>query len=105
MASKDCVEFTSFVVVPQNVYFSNYYIEFFLGIVSLTHSLLPAAPIHIQIFPTSEIELIEDPNLILTNGAKDNVVRVVLVLQSEKSVGIKTNNLVSFLNFKFCIDM
>lgn len=64
------------------------------GIVTLTHSLLPAAPIHIQIYPTSEIEFLDDPNAVLTNSAKDTVFRVVLVLQSEKSMGLKTNNLV-----------
>ncbi|KAJ8925773.1 hypothetical protein NQ315_009621 [Exocentrus adspersus] len=64
------------------------------GVVVLTHSFLQSAPIHIQIYPVSEIEFLEDPFLILTNGQKENKVRVVLVLQGEKSVGVKTNNLI-----------
>ncbi|CAH1116509.1 unnamed protein product [Phaedon cochleariae] len=64
------------------------------GVVVLTHSLLQAAPIHIQVNPVTEIEFFDDPNLILTNGVVDSLVRVVLVLQSEKTIGIKTNNLI-----------
>lgn len=64
------------------------------GVVTLSHSLLPAAPINIQIYPTSEIEFLTDSNIILTNSEKDTVFRVVLVLQSEKSIGLKSNNLV-----------
>lgn len=64
------------------------------GVATLTHSLLPAAPIHIQIYPTNEIEFLEDPSAVLTNGEKDTVFRAILVLQSEQSVGLKSNNLV-----------
>ncbi|XP_023018857.2 nucleoporin 210 [Leptinotarsa decemlineata] len=64
------------------------------GVVILTHSLLQSAPIHIQIDPVSEIEILEDPNLILTNGIENSVVRVILVLQSQETIGIKTNNLI-----------
>ncbi|KAJ8968307.1 hypothetical protein NQ314_002368 [Rhamnusium bicolor] len=64
------------------------------GVVVLTHSLLQSAPIQIHIYPVSEIEFLEDPALVLTNGELNSIVRVVLVLQSEKSVGIKTNNLI-----------
>ncbi|KAJ8960330.1 hypothetical protein NQ318_004064 [Aromia moschata] len=55
------------------------------GVVSLTHSFLESAPIQIQIYPTSVIEWVEDPFLMLTNGEANSVVRVVLVLQSEKA--------------------
>lgn len=68
------------------------------GVVVLTHTFLQSAPIHIQIYPVSEIEFLEDPNLVLTNGQKKSIVRVVLVLQSEKSVGIKSNNLVIIIS-------
>ncbi|XP_018577251.1 nuclear pore membrane glycoprotein 210 [Anoplophora glabripennis] len=64
------------------------------GVVVLTHTFLQSAPIHIQIYPVSEIEFLDDPNMILTNGEKKSIVRVVLVLQSEKSIGLKTNNLI-----------
>ncbi|VEN56349.1 unnamed protein product [Callosobruchus maculatus] len=64
------------------------------GVVILTHSLLQSAPIRIPIFPVQEIEFLDDPTMVLTNGEKYSVERVVLVLQSERSVGIKTNNLI-----------
>ncbi|KAJ8985936.1 hypothetical protein NQ317_010693 [Molorchus minor] len=64
------------------------------GVVSLTHSFLLSAPIQVQIYPVSIIEWMEDPFLLLTNGQIHKVERVVLVLQSEKSVGTKTNNLI-----------
>lgn len=64
------------------------------GVVTVTHSLLPASPINIHIYPTSEIEFLDDPNAVLTNSEVNTVFRVVLVLQSEKSIGLKTNNLV-----------
>lgn len=72
------------------------------GTVLLTHSLLQSAPISIQIYPTSEIEFLEYPTLILTNGEFDTVVRIILVLQSEKSAGIKYNNLVSLFPCLWC---
>lgn len=71
------------------------------GVVVLTHTFLQSAPIHIQIYPVSEIEFLDDPNMVLTNGEKKSMVRVVLVLQSEKSVGIKTNNLVNIISKLF----
>ncbi|KAL1512846.1 hypothetical protein ABEB36_002363 [Hypothenemus hampei] len=65
-----------------------------VGTVTLTHSFLTSAPIHLPIYPISEIEFILKPNFILTNGPAQTVTRFVLVLQSEKSIGKKTNNLI-----------
>ncbi|XP_057657575.1 nuclear pore membrane glycoprotein 210 [Diorhabda carinulata] len=64
------------------------------GVVVVTHSLLKSAPIYIQVHIVSEIEFLESPNIMLTNGEIHSVVRVVLVLQNENTVGIKTNNLI-----------
>lgn len=64
------------------------------GVVVLTHTFLQWAPIHIQVFPVSDIEFLEDPNLILTNAEAKFIIRIILVLQSQKSLGVKTNNLV-----------
>ncbi|KAG5875314.1 hypothetical protein JTB14_016901 [Gonioctena quinquepunctata] len=64
------------------------------GVVILTHSLLESAPVQVKIDTVTEIEFLEDPNLILTNGVENSVVRVILVLQSPATVGLKTNNLI-----------
>lgn len=64
------------------------------GTVVLTHSLLGASPLQIQVLPISEIEFFPPGNQFLTNGKEDTTFRVPLVLHSEKSVGMKTNNLV-----------
>ncbi|CAH0550671.1 unnamed protein product [Brassicogethes aeneus] len=65
------------------------------GVVVLTHSLLSASPLQIQVLPISEIEFFMPRNLILTNGELDTVTRIPLVLHSDKSVGMKTNNLIA----------
>ncbi|CAG9832673.1 unnamed protein product [Diabrotica balteata] len=64
------------------------------GVVVLTHSLLKGAPIYIQIHVVSEIEFLESPRTVLTNAELDTVIRIPLVLQNEKTVGIKINNLI-----------
>ncbi|CAG9763709.1 unnamed protein product [Ceutorhynchus assimilis] len=65
-----------------------------VGTVTLTHSLLTSAPIHLQIYPVQAIEFLLTPNFVLTNGEEDSVTRFILVLQSVKSLGAKTNNLI-----------
>ncbi|XP_060536617.1 nuclear pore membrane glycoprotein 210 [Cylas formicarius] len=65
-----------------------------VGTVTLVHSLLPSAPIHIPVYPVKVIEFLTKDNIVLTNGERDSVSRFILVLQSEKSVGVKTNNLI-----------
>ncbi|XP_050315586.1 nuclear pore membrane glycoprotein 210 [Anthonomus grandis grandis] len=64
-----------------------------VGTVTLTHSLLMSAPIHLPIIPVYAIEFLTTPNFVLTNGDESDT-RFVLVLQSQKSMGIKTNNLI-----------
>lgn len=66
-----------------------------VGVVTLTHSFLQSAPIHLPILPVHAIEFLIPPSFILTNGEDQSIYRLVLVLQSVKSVGVKTNNLVS----------
>ncbi|CAG9865544.1 unnamed protein product [Phyllotreta striolata] len=63
------------------------------GTVILTHSFLPSAPIAIEINMVSHIEFL-DTSIVLTNGDVNSVERIILVLQSDKSYGIKTNNLI-----------
>ncbi|ENN74710.1 hypothetical protein YQE_08827, partial [Dendroctonus ponderosae] len=65
-----------------------------VGTVTLTHSLLMSAPIHLPIYPVHAIEFLLPPNFVFTNGEEHSVTRFVLVLQSEKSVGQKINNLI-----------
>ncbi|XP_066245926.1 nuclear pore membrane glycoprotein 210 [Euwallacea similis] len=65
-----------------------------VGTVTLTHSFLTSAPIYLTILPVHAIEFLLLPNFILTNGEPQSVHRFVMVLQSEKSVGVKTNNLI-----------
>lgn len=75
-----------------------------VGTVTLTHSLLMSAPIHLPIYPVHAIEFLLPPNFVFTNGEEHSVTRFVLVLQSEKSVGQKINNLVRlFSSFDFGI--
>lgn len=68
-----------------------------VGTVTLTYSFLVSAPIHLPIYPVQAIEFFITPNFILTNGEEHSVIRFVLVLQSHKSVGVKTNNLVRYI--------
>ncbi|XP_076259039.1 nucleoporin 210 [Rhynchophorus ferrugineus] len=65
-----------------------------VGTVTLTHSFLQSSPIHIQVYPIKVIEFFIQKNYAITNGEKDSVIRFVLVLQSEKSIGEKANNLI-----------
>ncbi|KAK9877492.1 hypothetical protein WA026_018603 [Henosepilachna vigintioctopunctata] len=66
------------------------------GMVVLTHSLHPSAPMHLQVFPIRDIVLSPaEPGAVITNSDENTVYRTHVVLHSELSVDVKFSNLIA----------